>query len=270
MRSSWQWESPESHHRSLGVVGSVAFSTDVRHDRREMSVSVGIRAGRCRSDGETGRFVEADRFADIAVSLHTTARARSITRFDLRRDAVSLALRVVVVDNESTDVTAHPVACPSSIRRQSRCDQPCDPIPMPASTSARTPAWSTRPRSPNTPASRKNSQVRPRSTRRGNATSTSDTFPSSNVIRTSDRSATASSTRSNCATLTQVRSSPGSRSRPTNPVNRQVDHRTRRDGGHTRRINRHVITAVAHIICHLSAAFVSLPDLRLAETPPCG
>lgn len=160
-----------------------AFSTDVRHDRREMSVSVGIRAGRCRSDGETGRFVEADRFADIAVSLHTTARARSITRFDLRRDAVSLALRVVVVDNESTDVTAHLVACPSSIRRQSRCDQPCDPIPMPASTSARTPAWSTRPRSPNTPASRKNSQVRPRSTRRGNATSTSDTFPSSNVIR---------------------------------------------------------------------------------------
>jgi hypothetical protein len=39
----------------------------------------------------------------------------------------------------------------------------------------------------------KNSAVRPRSTSRGNATSTSDAFPSSKVIRTSGRCATASS-----------------------------------------------------------------------------
>jgi GT2 family glycosyltransferase len=55
--------------------------------------------------GETGRFVEVDRSADIAVVVVTYNSASQIDQLltDLRRDAVSLELRVVVVDNESTD-----------------------------------------------------------------------------------------------------------------------------------------------------------------------
>jgi GT2 family glycosyltransferase len=62
--------------------------------------------------GETGRFVEADRSADIAVVVVTYNSASQIDHLltDLRRDAVSLVLRVIVVDNESTDGTADLVA----------------------------------------------------------------------------------------------------------------------------------------------------------------
>ena len=69
-------------------------------------------ADRCRSDGETGRFVEANRDADIAVVVVTYNSASTVNHLltDLRQDAVSLALRVVVVDNESTDGTADLVA----------------------------------------------------------------------------------------------------------------------------------------------------------------
>jgi GT2 family glycosyltransferase len=57
--------------------------------------------------GETGRFVEVDRSTDIAVVVVTYNSASQIDQLltDLRRDAVSLKLRVVVVDNESTDGT---------------------------------------------------------------------------------------------------------------------------------------------------------------------
>ena len=62
--------------------------------------------------GETGHFVEANRKADIAVVVVTYNNAGTVDPLltDLRRDAVSLVLRVVVVDNESTDGTADVVA----------------------------------------------------------------------------------------------------------------------------------------------------------------
>ena len=62
--------------------------------------------------GDTGRFVEAGRSADIAVVIVTYNSAAQVDELfaDLRRDAVSLALRVVVVDNESTDDTAELVS----------------------------------------------------------------------------------------------------------------------------------------------------------------
>jgi GT2 family glycosyltransferase len=62
--------------------------------------------------GDTGRFVEADRSADIVVVVVTYNSASKVDHLltDLHRDAASLALRVVIVDNESTDGTADLVA----------------------------------------------------------------------------------------------------------------------------------------------------------------
>lgn len=67
--------------------------------------------------GESEEFVKRSEYADIVVIVVTYNSASTINHLfaDLRRDAFALALRVVVVDNDSTDCTANLVAAQDDV-----------------------------------------------------------------------------------------------------------------------------------------------------------
>ncbi|MGW0023010.1 glycosyltransferase [Rhodococcus sp. NPDC003383] len=67
--------------------------------------------------GNEGCFVSGDEWADVAVVVVTYNSARDIRNLlsDLRRDARHLALRVIVVDNESADDSADIVAAETDV-----------------------------------------------------------------------------------------------------------------------------------------------------------
>ncbi len=67
--------------------------------------------------GNEGCFVSRDEWADVAVVVVTYNSARDIRNLvtDLRRDARRLSLRLIVVDNDSTDNSAEIVAAETDV-----------------------------------------------------------------------------------------------------------------------------------------------------------